>query len=113
MEDMEHVSEARCIGFGWRRMGNKMVVIRKHRPSFQLTAKPFDHRQQTAMQNLQALCASKVMLFEMGGCGDEISATLVELMSRCMRPVDFWFWHGIKLYLKTMREKSKDEAIDG
>jgi hypothetical protein len=53
-----------------------MIMIRKDGPCFQRPLEIVSHSEKAAMQDGQAIGATKMVLFSEGACGDEISSTL-------------------------------------
>jgi hypothetical protein len=66
MQHAQHIAQAGSVVSVGGRMGDEMVVIRKHRPCFQLPAKLVSHDQQAAMQNPQPFRAAKVVCLLIG-----------------------------------------------
>jgi len=82
----EHPTKAVRAFFSGGRMANKMIMIGKHCPAFQPPVKLLCDDEQAAMQDGQALRASKMMRFMICSDGDEKRPALRELVQRGVRP---------------------------
>jgi hypothetical protein len=57
-------------------MGDKMVVIREHGPSFKRSTKIARHAKKSTLQNIETLRRAKLMCFKISARSDEVRAEL-------------------------------------
>ncbi len=93
----EHLREVFCGRHPNRRVGNEMIVIGEHRPSFQLPAVFLRQLEQPSLKDRQPVGTAEVMSFEVGGGRNEVDTRLGELMCRGVRPRVSRLDHGEKV----------------
>jgi len=57
-------------------MGNKMVVVREHGPSFKIQVEIACDTEQSAMQNVKTLRSVKIMLLKISPRCDEVDTSV-------------------------------------
>jgi hypothetical protein len=57
-------------------MGNKMVVVREHGPSFKIPGEIARDAEQSAVQNVKTLRSVKIMLLKISPRCDEVDASV-------------------------------------
>ena len=57
-------------------MGNKMVVIREHGPSFKIPGEIVRDAEQAAVQNIKTLRSIKIMLLKISPRRDEVGTAV-------------------------------------
>ena len=85
MKLRKHRSQGRGINLV-HRSTDKVVVIRKSRPSFELPMELSSKLQQTSLKNIQAIRITEIVLLLIGGSRDEIGVNRAQMMGRSMRP---------------------------
>jgi len=59
----EHFRETRASISVFQRTGDKVIMIRKHRPSFELPPKILPDLEQASLQNIEVIARPKVVSF--------------------------------------------------
>ena len=98
--DVQHAQQIAQAGGGvgiGRRVGDKMIMVRKHRPCLHLPAKISGHGQQTPLQYPQPFDAVKVLRVPMGRSGNKISSASRQLVRGRVRPRRPWFGHEMTM----------------
>jgi len=68
-------------------LGDKMVVIRKDRPCFELPLVMLCENEQLSFKQVKLCRCLETWNAEIGRCGDKVCPSLVQPMQRRMRPV--------------------------
>src|ERR1035441_5791875 len=106
VQHAQHIAQAgSVVGIGGR-VGDKMVMIREHRPCLQLPAILFRHGQQATLQNLKSFCAAKMVRLLISRSGHKISSAPGKLVRRRMRPSRLWFSHEMTMVRAWLEVKS-------
>ena len=97
MEHGQHLRQAVRVSHMAGRMGNKVVMIRKHRPSFELPREVARNGEKSALENGEAARYAKMVSLKISASGHKVSAVFRKLMSGCMWPGCCRIGHGVRL----------------
>lgn len=97
VQESEHFGQIPRRVFVAGRVPDEMIVIREHRPCFQLPAEFRSDLEQTSMQNRQPRFAPEVMLSQIRAHRDKVSPANAQAMLRRVWPWDFVSRHGRKV----------------
>jgi hypothetical protein len=86
VEPAEHEREAFCCRYSDRRVSNEMIVIGKHRPSFELPTIFLCQFEQPSLKDSQPPGTTEVLSFKVRSGRNEVDTRLGEPMCRGMRP---------------------------
>src|SRR5437667_2309892 len=74
-----------------------MVMIREHRPSFDLPREGVRHSEKAALQNVETLRSAKMVCFKISASCKRVGAIFGELVTGRMRPGNGGIRHGKRL----------------
>ncbi len=97
MKHGEHFRQTRAFFRVLRRTADEMIMIRKHRPGFELPGEILRNLEKASLQNIKAIACPKVMCLEIRSCRHEIGAGFGQLMTRRVRPEKDRISHRIRV----------------
>ena len=97
MEHGQHLRQAVRVSHMAGRICNKVVMIRKHRPSFELPREVARYGEKSALENGEAARYAKMVSLKISASGHKVSAVFRKLMSGCMWPGCCRIGHCLRL----------------